>query len=325
MKALQTIYPRTFREVQAPIPQLPIHEKDYILVRTAWGLTCGSDIPFFIGNKRHQSYPLLPGAPIHECSGEVVESSSEQFHPGDRVLAIPEGNLGLAEYFLAQTDKTIILDPKIDDLGAACIIQPLSTVMNAVDRLGDIQGKSVAVVGLGPIGLLFCWLARKRGAGSVAGIDPLIDRCRVAETLGAAKTFCCRGAELIHQTRAVPNTWNAASICIEAVGHQMNTLNDCFELVEKLGTVLAFGVPDQPVYALEYETFFRKNAVLIAAVTPDWKEYLLKAQNLFLENRIELSRLITHRLPMREAEKAFGMYERRDAGVLKVALDARGW
>jgi threonine dehydrogenase-like Zn-dependent dehydrogenase len=79
------------------------------------------------------------------------------------------------------------------------------------------------------------------------------------------------------------------------------------------------------VYALEYETFFRKNAVLIAAVTPDWKEYLLKAQNLFLENRIELSRLITHRLPMREAEKAFGMYERRDAGVLKVALDARGW
>ena len=42
----------------------------------------------------------------------------------------------------------------------------------------------------------------------------------------------------------------------------METLNDCFELVRKRGTVLAFGVPDQHVYAVEYETFFRKNAHL---------------------------------------------------------------
>ena len=325
MKALQAINPRIFKEVQTPVPHLPKNEYNYILVRTAWGLTCGSDIPFFIGNKRYQSYPLLPGAPIHECTGEVVESSSEQFHAGDRVLAIPEGNLRLAEFFLAKADKAIVLDSAIDDLGAACIIQPLSTVISAVDRLGNIQEKSLAVLGLGPIGLLFCWLAKKRGAGSVIGVDPLKDRCHEAESLGATRTFPMRSAELIHQARAVPDAWKAADICIEAVGHQMNTLNDCFEMVEKLGTVLAFGVPDQPVYAFEYETFFRKNAVLIAAVTPDWKEYLAKAQSLFLENRIELSRLVTHRVPMGDAADAFRMYERREAGVLKVALDARGW
>ena len=37
--------------------------------------------------------------------------------------------------------------------GSSCLIQPLSTVMNAVDRLGDLAGRSVAVVGLGSIGL----------------------------------------------------------------------------------------------------------------------------------------------------------------------------
>jgi 2-desacetyl-2-hydroxyethyl bacteriochlorophyllide A dehydrogenase len=325
MKALQTVKPRSFEQIQIPVPQLPTEGKDYILVRTAWALTCGSDIPFFIGNKPFQSYPLVPGAPIHECTGEVVESASKLFRPGDRVLSIPDENQGLAEYFLAPATKTIILNHDVEDLSTACIIQPLSTVMNAVDRLGDIRCKSLAVIGLGSIGLLFCWLARKRGASSIIGIDPFAFRCHMAEELGATRAICSRGIEVVHQARDISEGWNPPDICIEAVGHQMDILNDCFELVRKYGTVVAFGVPDQPVYAFAYEVFFRKNALLMATVTPDWKEYLPKAQDLFLENKIELSRLITHRLPMGEAAKAFGMYERHEDGIVKAALDASRW
>jgi L-iditol 2-dehydrogenase len=324
MRALQVIRPRSFERIQIPVPKLP-EENNYILVRTAWALTCGSDIPFFIGNKRHRNYPLAPGAPIHECSGEVVESSSEHFHPEDRVLSIPEGDLGLAEYFLAQASKSVLLDPSIKDLGAACIIQPLSTVMSSIDRLGNLKGKSVAVLGLGSIGLMFCWLAGKGGASSVIGIDPSADRCRFAVTMGATQTICSRGIEWIHRMRAIPGEWNPPDICIEAVGHQIETINDCFELVRKYGTVVAFGVPDRPVYALEYEVFFRKNAQLIATVTPDWTEYLPKAQDLYLANHQILSSLITHRLPIREAEKAFGLYERHEDGIIKAALDASDW
>ena len=148
----------------------------------------------------------------------------------------------------------------MEDPGAACIIQPLSTVMNAVDRLGDLEGKSVAVMGLGSIGLLFCWLAKRGGASSVVGIDPVPGRCRFAETLGATQTICSRGIETVQMMRTSPEEWIPPDICIEAVGHQMDTINDCLELVRKYGTVVAFGVPDHPVYALEYEIFFRKNA-----------------------------------------------------------------
>jgi S-(hydroxymethyl)glutathione dehydrogenase/alcohol dehydrogenase len=105
----------------------------------------------------------------------------------------------------------------------------------------------------------------------------------------------------------------------------METLNDALELVGKRGTVLAFGVPDHRVYALEYEIFFRKNAILMATVTPDWAAYLPKAQDLFLQNRQELSRLVTHRLPIREAQKAFELYERHEDGIIKALLDARDW
>jgi L-iditol 2-dehydrogenase len=324
MEALQLVRPRTFNRVQIPVPRLPRGES-CILVRTSWALICGSDIAFFKGNKRFRSYPLDPGAPVHECVGEVVESASQIFKPGDRVLAIPEGNQGLAGFFLAPVSKTASLDDDIGDLGAACIIQPLSTVMSSVDRLGDLRGKSLAVLGLGSIGLMFCWLARKKGAYPVIGIDPLENRCRMAETMGATQTICSRGIELVHEANRNPDEWNSPDICVEAVGHQMDTLNDCLALVRKYGTVVAFGVPDQPVYALEYEIFFRKNAVLIATVTPNWTEYLAKARDLFLENKAVLSKLVTHRLPIREAEKAFRMYERHEDGILKAALDARSW
>jgi L-iditol 2-dehydrogenase len=325
MKALHLVRPRSFDQIQVPIPELPSDGNGRIIVRTAWVSMCGSDIPFFTGSKRFRSYPLPIGAPIHECIGEISKSASELCRPGDKVLAIPDGDQGLAEYFIAQASKTVVLDSRLEDPGSACIIQPLSTVLNAMDRLGEIQGKSFAIVGLGSIGLLFCWLAARGGARSVVGIDPCADRCRVAEALGAMRTFCLRSIEVVHGARAVAGTWEPPDICIEAVGHQMETINDCLELVRKYGTVVAFGVPDHDVYALNYEIFFRKNALLMAAVTPEWTEYLAKARDLFMANSKELSNLVTHRLPIRDAEAAFRMYERHEEGLVKAVLDASSW
>jgi L-iditol 2-dehydrogenase len=69
------------------------------------------------------------------------------------------------------------------------LIQPLSTVLNAVDQLGALEGKSVAVIGLGSIGLFFCWLLKQRAAGEILGIDPNTHRCRVAGKLGDDRTI----------------------------------------------------------------------------------------------------------------------------------------
>jgi L-iditol 2-dehydrogenase len=325
MKALRLVTPRRFDRVSIPVPVLSPDSNSPILVRTECVSLCGSDIPFFTGRKRLQPYPLAVGAPIHECVGEVVESASSLFQPGDRVLSIPDGNQGLAEYFIAQASRTVRLRDEIKADGAACIIQPFSTVLNAMDRLGDIRGKSLAVIGLGSIGLMFCWLAAKRGASAVTGIDPCANRCRTAEYLGATETKCRSSVEVVHDARIRAGEWKPADICIEAVGHQMDTINDCIELVRKRGTVMAFGVPDHTVYALEYETFFRKNAILIATVTPEWTEYMSKAQDLFLANRKELLNFITHRMPVREAQRAFEMYERHEDGIIKAILDTQTW
>jgi L-iditol 2-dehydrogenase len=325
MKALQVVSPRTFIETQIEIQDLKNLEPDRILVQPEWVSMCGSDIPFFTGSKRHKSYPLPAAAPIHECVGHVIESTSSLFQKGERVVAIPEADRGLSEYFVAQAVKTTKLPPDLNDNGTSCLIQPLSTVINAVDRLGDVTGKTVAVLGLGSIGLFFCWMLKKRGAAHIVGIDPLKERCETALQMGANSCMTARGIEVLHEAVQNPKGWDAPDICVEAVGHQMETINDSLSLVKYRGTVLAFGVPDQTVYAIEYETLFRKNAHLIACVTPVWNEYLAISRDVFLEARAELEPMVTHRFPIREAAQAFTMYEKHENGIIKALIDMSDW
>lgn len=325
MRALQVVNPRKFVQTQTVRPDLKTAGADRILVQPDWVSLCGSDIPFFTGNKRHKSYPLPVAAPIHECVGKVIESTSSLFQVGDRVVAIPESDQGLSEFFVAQAIKAVKLPADLNDNGTACLIQPLSTVINAVDRLGDVNGKSVAVIGLGSIGLFFCWLLKKRRATRIVGIDPLAERGDVALRVGATVSITARSIEVLQEAKQNPESWDPPDVMIEAVGHQMETLNDCLALVKYRGTVLAFGVPDQPVYAIEYETFFRKNANLVACVTPKWSEYLAISRDIFIESRDELEPLVTHRFPVREAAQAFTMYERHEDGVIKVLVDMTDW
>lgn len=238
---------------------------------------------------------------------------------------MPDNDQGLAEYFAARASRAVRLPASMEGCAACCLIQPLSTVMGALDRIGSVAGRSFAVVGLGSIGLLFCWLLKKGGASTVTGIDPVGFRCDLAKGWGATGTYAERSVEVAHVARGNPEAWEAPEVCVEAVGHQMDTLNDCLELVQPFGTVIAFGVPDHDVYAIEFETFFRKNASLVASVTPDWGVYLSRACELFDECRSELERLITHRMPILEAERAFGMYESHGDQVVKIVLDASKW
>jgi threonine dehydrogenase-like Zn-dependent dehydrogenase len=325
MKALQLVRPRIFEQLEVPVPSLAPGPSEQLLIKSRWLSLCGSDISFFNGNKRYIQFPLPVGNPIHESVGEVVESQSSLFKPGEMVLAIPEGDQGLAEYYIALASKAVHLPKTLAEQDDSCLIQPLSTVLNAVDQLGELKGKSVAVVGLGSIGLFFSWLLKQRGAASITGIDPIPYRCQIAERLGATQTMALRSGQAVHTIRQAATELTEFDICIEAVGHQTQTLNDCLDLVKMQGKVLCFGVPDQPVYPIEYEVFFRKNAVLVAVVTPDWSDYLRQARELYQAHHAELAWMVSHRIPIKDATRAFSLYEQHDDNILKVILDASSW
>jgi L-iditol 2-dehydrogenase len=321
MKALQLVKPRQFRAVDIARPETG---GDQILVRLEEAVLCGSDIPKFTGMWRGLQYPLPPGMPIHECVGVVVESHSPRFQAGDRVVAVPKGDQGLAEYYVADAIKAIVIPEPLVHSEVSLLIQPLSTVVYALDRLGDVGGRTAVVVGLGPIGLLATWLLRQHGA-RVIGVDPIGWRCAAARRLGAERVFDLHSERLLAAI-AQGEEWEPADIVVEAVGQQTRTINDCLYLVKRCGQVLALGVPLDPVYPFDYIRFFRQNVDLIASVTPPDETFMIRAAELIAGHEKNLAFLITHRFTPDQAAEAFALYETRTGdGLLKIMIDGTKW
>jgi L-iditol 2-dehydrogenase len=273
---------------------------------------------------RGLQYPLPPGMPIHECVGVVVESHSPRFQAGDRVVAVPKGDQGLAEYYVADAIKAIVIPEPLVHSEANLLIQPLSTVVYALDRLGDVTGRTAVVVGLGPIGLLATWLLHQYGA-RVGGVDPIVSRCQGARRLGAERVFELHSERLLAAI-SQGEEWEPADIVVEAVGQQTRTINDCLYLVKRCGQVLVLGVPLEPVYPFEYTRFFRQNLDLIASVTPPDETFMIRAADLLGQHEPELAFLITHRFTPDRAAEAFVLYETRIGDhPLKVLIDGTSW
>ena len=329
MKALQLVKPRQFETLEVPVPSIG---DDEILVRLEKAVLCGSDVPKFTGMWRGLQYPLPVGMPIHECVGTVVDSRSPRFQVRDRVVAVPRGDQGLAEYYAAPAIKAVHIPESLAGSEVSLLIQPLSTVIYGLDRLGNVAGRTAIVVGLGPIGLMVTWLLGQYGA-QVTGVDPLAWRCQAARRLGAARTFDVHSERVLSlvqrkEGRQGDEAWEPADICVEAVGQQTRTINDCLTLVKRCGQVLALGVPLEPVYPFDYTRFFRQNLSLIGSVTPPDETYMVRAAELIERDPGALALLITHRFAPHPADagEAFTLYETRaDGEPLKIVIDGTNW
>ena len=129
MWAYAMVAPGRLERVEAPVPEVT---PGRVLVKLHAGGICGSDLPSFLGKRNpFVDFYGSPGFPLHEVVGEVVDGDLDA---GTRVVGWAEGHLGLAEYFLARVDNILEID---GELGAtdATVIQPLCTVLHALDRL----------------------------------------------------------------------------------------------------------------------------------------------------------------------------------------------
>jgi threonine dehydrogenase-like Zn-dependent dehydrogenase len=287
--------PGRLERVEAPTP---VPSDGQRLVRLLAGGICGSDLPFFRG---HRSRDFIdhtgdPGFPLHEVVG-VAED-------GQRVVGWAAGHRGLAEWFAVDADQVIAVDADLTD-AEATVIQPLATVLYALDRLGDVRGARAAVIGVGSIGLLVAHVLRTRGA-HVTGVDR-VDRSGL-----------WLDEVLWGDAAMLPS--DAFDLVVEAVGHQTNTLTAAVEAVAVGGTVLAFGVPDDAHYAFPFTRFFRKNATLVGGVAKQRGASLTAARAYELSERDFLNDYITDVLPVACAQEAFERAATPIAGRRKIVL-----
>jgi len=320
MWAYQLTTPHQLTMVELPAPTETSLQDGEVLLRSLAGGICGSDIPKFEarpqpGAPGGRPLPGPIGFPLHEIVGEVVVSRADKLNVGDRVVGWASASNGLAEYVVTDGDRVATYDPALDPIDAV-LVQPLACVLNALDRV-DVRNRHVAVLGLGPIGALFAHTARARGASQVTGVDP-VDRAALGSSLG----FDTVQADSDRWLQALVDG-DRPAICIEAVGHQTQTLNHALHATAAGGTVIYFGIPDEAIYPVDIERLMRARLTLIGGVTVDHRRALDSADR-HLAAHPELNELlVTHTFDRSHAQQAFEIAGSACADRVKVVLDLR--
>lgn len=298
--------------VLSPEPRTPAGE---ILFQPELACLCGSDMLYFM----HEEVERQVGHSLHEMIGTVLACNSTAFQPGDRVLAVPEVQVGFFERYVLSAARAVPLDPRLPD-DVAVLSQPLGTVIFAMKKLESVLDKDVVVIGLGPIGQMMCATLRNLGARQIIAIDKVPERVELALRMGATAGINNSQKHPLEEVRRLTNG-ALPEIVIEAVGHSEQVLNLCGELCRYGGEILYFGVPPERLDAVAWRILWRKNITVHTSVGPDFTRDFPLAMRWLAEGRLDLRPLITHRFPMSDSQKAYDIYFKRQNGSQKVFLD----
>jgi L-iditol 2-dehydrogenase len=244
---------------------VPTLESGDILVRVKVALTCGTDVKVF--RRGYHARMIVPPAVFgHELAGDVVGVGDEvsQFAAGERVVAANSApcdkcyfcrrglenlcedllfnNGAYAEYIRIPrriVERNTYRIPAHVGYRDAALVEPLACVVRGFEETAPQPGDTIAIIGLGPIGLMFVKLAKLYG-------------CRVL-AVGRRKTQLDRAAELgadelvvandqADPVKAIRNMTHGrgADVSIEAIG-KPQTWEWAANMVRRGGTVNFFG------------------------------------------------------------------------------------
>jgi len=307
MRAILFEEPRKIRlldDVPTPEPQ-----DGEVLVRCSYVALCGTNMGPYLGDGRwgEVEWPPPPGWLGHENIGTIVESRCEGWKPGTLVLAHPEDYNGFTEYIISRAAGLARLPSDPPDLAALVVAQPLATVLRALVRTGPVIKQRCAVVGQGPMGLIFTHLLARMGASQVIGIDQVAWRLEWSKRFGATDVIhASEGTDVVEAVKGL-TAGEMVDFCVEAVGHP-DALALAAHLPRRQGRLYVFGVPHHDTQEFPWFHTMANETEIITSMGPECMEYFQLAVDMIVQGRVDLVDMVTPRMPWEQAAEAFEMY-----------------
>jgi len=321
--------------VERQPPQLAAD--DDVLVRIEACGICGTDLNILATPPAHKA---TPGIVIgHEGVGivETVGSAVKNVKPGDRVVIANRLTCGQCDYCRRgldnqctnyQTIGTTIdgafaptlcaparalwkIDPSVprDD---AALFEPLSCAVGSIKRAPFQPGDNVAIIGAGPMGLLFALLYRSLGAGKVILLDVAPYRLEFAQEIGMDAALNVTQVDALAEVKRL--TGLGADIVVDAVGNQ---INQAIQLARRGGHVILFGLRAHDNPPVNQYTITRYDLTLHGAFVG--LHPFAQTIQLLESRRVQPSILVTHRLPLTELVR--GVELMRTQQAMKVLIE----
>jgi L-iditol 2-dehydrogenase len=324
------------RVEERPQPKIGAGE---LLVKVMASGICGSDVMEWY---RIKKAPLVLG---HEIAGFVAESNSQAFRPGDWVAAThhvpcysceyckdgnetvcdslrstnfePGGFAELVRIPKAQVDTGTLRLPDGVSFEEGTFVEPLACAVRGQRKAGMMAGKSVLVIGSGISGLLHVQLAKASGASLVAATDVSRFRLDMAKRLGADAAI--PADEDVPARFRELNKGRGADLVIVCTA-AAPAFKQGFQSVDRGGHVLLFA-PTKPGEAVPIPLWeLWRDCVTVHTSYAGALQDMREALELITSRRVDVKDMITHRLPLAQAQEGFRLVaEARDS--MKVIIE----
>ena len=308
----------------------PVAGSGQVLLEVAAASLCGTDRELYEWTPSAQAFNLTPPVVLgHEGSGTVlaVGAGVENVTPGDQVAL--ESHLICGRCYPCRTgsahtcERTGILGMHIDgvfaervavpagicvplpesvSLETGALLESAGVAMHAVQRSGyAVTGQYVLVNGCGPVGLVIAQIALALGAAAVVAVEPNPFRRKQAESIGAR--VLDPSDDVVGVCRDLAGRRGGFDVAFEVSGVR-GVLPPLLEALRREATLVTVGHPSEPA-PIDIAAFVNKKGITLRGIFgrrlwDTWEQLLL----LLRSGRIDLDWLITHRLPLDEAEAA---------------------
>ena len=319
-----------------------------VLIKVAACGICGTDI-----KKIFQRYVEPPQILGHELAGTVVAIGRgvTKWQLGDRVMSFhhtpcgecfycknrlfsqckqykttgltggftPNGG-GFGEYVKAMpwvAERGIVALPDRVGFEEATFIEPINTIVKAVQKARVASEDTVLIIGCGPIGLQLL-MVTKTVASRIYTTDLMTTRRAKSLKLGAVESFDPLSGKLVDEIQARTGGRGADAVLV-AVAHPAVVV-EALAAARPGGRVLLFAAND-PVTKIEFPA---------AAVGIDEKEILgsysaavdiqQSAAALVLEKKLPVMEIVTHRYPLAKIQEGLELANRPTEDSLKILI-----
>lgn len=206
-------------------------------------------------------------------------------------------------------------------------------------RWAEVQpGETVAVWGCGPVGLMALKLAGVMKAGKVIGVDILPYRLDTARRTAGAEVVNAAETDPVEAVRSMTDG-RGADVVIEAIGMEVDrnvlkklanvlhmqrgsitAIERSFSAVRRGGRVSILGVYGTPYDNFPLGQLFDKGLRVQAGQAPV-HVYVDELMALVRDGKVRGDDIISHRLPLSEAPRAYDIFNRKEDDCVKVVLD----
>jgi len=216
---------------------------------------------------------------------------------------------GFAE-FVTVPASIVWVNPPGTPLERASLMEPLGIAVHAALEGSGVQGQTVLVNGCGPIGLMNVAVARHFGASRVIAVEPNALRRRAAEALGADLVLDPSAVDVPAAVRQA-TAGEGAEVVFEYTGHPDGVRNT-FAMVGQLGQVRWCASPSGEM-PFNFGSWKRARPTIFNIHGRRLWDTWTQTARLVADPGFDLRPVISHTLPLAEAQSAFTLVDQGQA------------